>query len=622
MRQLKQLQSQLTTRGLLSHTDTIAAVIAFCSLAPAGDLNHARQLFDRVVFPNRFMYNTLIRGCSNSSNARMESFVLLRHMMAQGLSPNNFTFPFVLKSIAEKPAFDSLLQIHCMVIKTGFASQVVVMNALLHVYVFSGHVCLARKVFDEIPHRSIVSWNSMIDGYSRIGDCSNACSVFGFMKSSGLEPDEFTITSLLSLCAESNNLEKGRILHHYVVANRMDNDLIVGNALLDMYGKCGEPALAQMCFDRMPMKNVVTWTSLVRSHATNGSLSLARCFFDQMQEKSIVSWNAMMDCYIRNDRSHQALDLFERLQTSSISPDEVTLINALSACSQIGNFFEGKRIHDRIVQSIADPSLALLNSIIDMYAKCGHLEAAFHLFTSLNTKNVVSWNVMITALAAHGKAMEAVELFKTMECSDFFPDGITFVGLLSACSHGGLLEIGRHYFEAMEAIYNVPHEIEHFACVVDLFGRSGYIGRAVEFIQSMPMKPDVVIWGALLGACRIHGDVKIGMQVMSQALRSETYGSGLFVLMLHLFCETRRWDEVRKLRKLMNEGGLRKVEGKSLIDIGGEIHEFLVEDIRHESLSKIYLAVDQLTGHLMSLATVSSSLGTLLHMEEWEVLHS
>lgn len=537
-------------------------------------------------------------------------------MMAQGFSPNNFTFPFVLKAITEKPSLDVILLLHSLIIKTGFASQVFVMNALLHVYVVSSHIFLAHKVFNEIPHRSIVSWNSIIDGYSKIGDCASAFDMFGVMRSFGLEPDEFTITSLLSVCAQSRNLERGRVLHHYTVLNCINKDLIVGNALLDMYGKCGEVVLAQMLFNRMPVKNVVTWTSLVRAYAKNGFLDLARCCFDQMQEKSTVSWNAMMDCYISNNYFHQVLDLYERMQNLGIVPDEATLVNVLSACSQIGNFVIGKRTHDYIVQNIANPSLTLLNSTIDMYAKCGHLDIAFSLFSLIENKNLVSWNVMISASAIHGNAMDAVQFFKSMECHGFMPDGISFVGLLSACSHGGLLEVGQHYFDAMGVIYSVRHDIEHYACMVDLFGRRGYISRAIEFIRSMPMKPDVVIWGALLGACRIHGDVKTGQLVMRQLLGAEPYCSGLFVLMSNLFYETQRWEEVGKLRKLMNQGRGRKIEGKSFIEIGGEIHNFHVEDIKHKSSNKIYLLMDQLTGHLMSLASYTNSLGTLLQIEE------
>ncbi|XP_020695540.2 pentatricopeptide repeat-containing protein At2g22410, mitochondrial-like [Dendrobium catenatum] len=615
MKQLKQLQAQLTSHGLLSDTLTLSSLIAFCSLTPSGDLNYGRQLFDRVAFPNRFMYNTLIRGYSNS-DTKMESFVLLRRMMAQGLLPNNFTFPFVLKSIAEKSTLEDSFVLHSMIIKTGFASQVVVMNALLHVYVVSGHVCCAHKVFDEIPQKSIVSWNSMIDGYSQMGDYRSGFELFKVMRGLGLEADEFTLASLLSVCAQSRNLELGRGLHHFIVMNRVNKDLIVNNALVDLYGKCGELILAQACFDRMPVRNVVSWTSLFQGYAKNGLLDLARSLFEQMQERSIVSWNAMMDCYISSDQCQEALLLYERMKISGIVPDEVTLINVLSACSQIGNLVVGKITHEYIVQNFTNPSLILLNSIIDMYVKCGHLDVALSLFNMIEKKNVVSWNVMIGALAVHGNALDAIELFRRMTGYGFSPDGITFVGVLSACSHGGLLELGHHYFEAMDVVYNVRHEIEHYACMVDLFGRSGYIGRAIEFIIRMTMKPDVVIWGALLGACRIHGDLRTGLQVMKQLLELEVYSSGLFVLLSNLFCEMQRREDVMKVRKLMNEGGVKKVEGRSLIEVGGKIHEFLVEDFRHESSSNIYFLMDQLTDHIMSSVSFSSSLETLLLTEE------
>ncbi|XP_020589533.1 pentatricopeptide repeat-containing protein At2g22410, mitochondrial-like [Phalaenopsis equestris] len=615
MKQLKQLQAQLTSHGLLSdthtHTHTLSHLIS-CSLTPSGDLHHARQLFDRAVFPNRFMYNTLIRVYSYSDTG-MESVVfLLRQMMAQGFSPNNFTFPFVLKSVAKSQAFEVALLLQSMIIKTGFASQVVVMNALLHAFVVSEHVCYAHKVFDGIPQKSIISWNSMIGGYSREGDFRSAFELFGAMRNLGLEPDEFTVASLFSVCSQSINLKLGRALHHFIIMNCLEADLIVNNALIDMYGKCGEPDSAQMCFDMMPVRNAVSWTSLVRAYAKNGSLALARSCFDQMREKSAVSWNAMIDCYIRsNDEPHEALVLYEQMKLSGIVPNEVTLIHVLSACSKIGNLVVGKRIHDHIAQNITNPSLKLLNSLTDMYAKCGHLDIALTLFNMIENKNLVSWNVVISALAAHGVSLEAVELFRSMTSHGFLPDGITFVGLLSACSHGGLLELGLHYFEAMDAVYKVQCEVEHYACMVDLFGRRGFVGRALELIGRMPMKPDVVIWGALLGACRIHGDLRTGLKVMKQVLELEDYSSGLFVLLSNLFCELQRWEDVRRVRKMMCGGGVKKVEGRSLIEIGGDIHEFLVEDLRHERSCNIYFVVDQLTDHLMCLAPFSESLEPL-----------
>ncbi|KAG0497466.1 hypothetical protein HPP92_002157 [Vanilla planifolia] len=290
MSQLKQIHAQLAVHGLLSDTLTFSGLISFCSLNPNGDLHYARQLFDGFTAPNRFMYNTLIRAYSNSKETKETletTVILIRRMMAEGLPPNNFTFPFVLKTFAEALAFLEAVLVHSMIIKTGYGSQVFVMNALLHVYVVCGRIISAHKVFDEIPIKSIVSWNSMIDGYSRLCDCTRAFSLFGVMRRLGLEPDEFSLASLFSVCAQSGNVEMGRLLHSYLLMTCNDEDLVVGNALIDMYGKCGELQSAQTCFDRMLVRNAVSWTSLICAYAKNGLLEFARKCFDQMPERTI-----------------------------------------------------------------------------------------------------------------------------------------------------------------------------------------------------------------------------------------------------------------------------------------------------------------------------------------------
>nr|UPT49596.1 pentatricopeptide repeat protein AaPPR930 [Agave angustifolia] len=421
------------------------------------------------------------------------------------------------------------------------------------------------------------------------------------MRDLGLEPDGFTLASLLSVCPQMGKIELDRFPHQYMAVSGVDVDLILGSALVDMYGKCRELCIAQMCLDKMPARNVVSSTCLVCAYAKYGPVDLARSWFDRMLERSIVSWNAMISCYVRHGFYQQGIDLYAHMQNLRVPPDEATLVNVLSACSQTGNLIAGKKTHDYICENLVDPSITLLNSIVDMYSKCGHVDIALVNFNKMKKKNVVSWNVIIGALAMHGRGPDAVELFRCMVGEGFSPDGITFVGLLSACSHGGLLEFGRHYFEAMRRVYKIPHELEHYACMVDLLGRGGQLDEAVELIRSMPMKPDVVIWGALLGACRIHGNVVIGKQVMKHVLELEPYSGGLYVLLSNLFCETQRWEDVKQIRKLMKERGIRKGKATSLIEINGDVYEFMVEDMSHENSSRIYSLLDALTDHLMFL---------------------
>ncbi|XP_073000466.1 pentatricopeptide repeat-containing protein At2g22410, mitochondrial-like [Typha latifolia] len=615
MKQLKQLHAQLITNALIGETLTVAHLVAFCAVSGAGDLRYGVEVFERIAVPNRFMWNSLIRGYSNSKNPK-EAIFLLRKMMSQGLLPNQFTLPFVLKSCTSVFALEEAIVVHGIVFKLGFGSQIFVLNALLHAYSSCGSIELARKLFVEMHVRNVVSWNSMIGGYSQLGNCEEAFTLFRKMIDTGLLADEFTLVILLSACSQAGNLKLGRLMHHHIEMTAVKVDLIVGNALVDMYGKCGELFTAQTCFDRMDVKNVVSRTSMVCAYAKHGYIEDARRLFDQMAERNIVSWNAMISCYVQHGLCQEALDLYTHMQASKVVPDEITLIAVLSASSQNGNLVIGKKVHDYVNENIENSSVALVNSLVDMYAKCGPIEIALDLFSTIPNKSTVSWNVIIGALAMHGRALDAVEFFKCMVSDCFLPDEITFVGLLSACSHGGLVEAGQYYFESMSLVYRVPHEIEHYACMVDLFGRGGHLQRAVELISSMPMKPDIVIWGALLGACRIHGNVMIGNQVIKQLLELEPSHGGLHVLISNIYCETQRWEGMKMLRKLMRKSKIKKDTGTSSIEINEIIHEFVVEDMRHESSNNIYILLTQLTDHMMYVEQLSIPSVAFFDIEE------
>ncbi|KAF2295118.1 hypothetical protein GH714_031591 [Hevea brasiliensis] len=323
----------------------------------------------------------------------------------------------------------------------------------------------------------------------------------------------------------------------------------------------------------MPDKNVVSWTSMVSAYAKHGLVELARQNFDQMPVKNVISWNAMISCYVQGGQCREALDLFHEMNNLRVKPDEATLLSILSACSQI-----------------------------DMFAKCGTLKFALDVFNKMPNKNLVSWNAIIGALALHGCGPEAIKHFEKMQAEGIWPDEITFTGLLSACSHSGLVDTGRHYFDKMSSVYGIVHEIEHYACMVDLLGRGGLLDEAISLIRGMPMKPDIVIWGALLGACRIHGNVEMGKQILKQLLESEPYSSGVYVLVSNLYSEVGRWQDMKNIRKLMNYHEIIKCRAISSVEVEGYVYEFMVDDKRLEVSSNVFSILDQLTDHMKSIA--------------------
>ncbi|KAK3416101.1 hypothetical protein EUGRSUZ_H01933 [Eucalyptus grandis] len=532
---LKTIHAQIIFRGLAHEILLLGKLVSFCAVDGAGDLAYARYLFDKMREPNRFMYNSLIRGYSNSEDP-LEAVLLYRRMIGSGISPNEFTFPFVLKACAGESLYWVSVLVHGQAVKLGFGLQVCVQNALMTGYVSCGLVGDARKLFDGIADRTLIT---------------------------GVEVD-----------------------------------IIVSNSLLDMYAKCGDLHLAEAVFKKVPNKDVVSWTTMVNAYANQGSLTLAQQCFDQMPKKNVVSWNSLISSYVQFGRSKEALNLFRRMCDSRVIPDETTLIAVLSACSHIGDAATGEEIYIYISKSGIRPSITLYNALMTMFGKCGAVQIAVDIFKKMKLRNLVSWNVAIGALALHGCGAEAIKLFEDMEASRIFPNEITFTGLLSACSHSGLIEMGRYYFQRMSSAYGISPEIEHYACLIDLLGRGGFLEEALGLIGKMPMRPDIVIWGALLAACRTHHYGHIGKFILKQLLELLPHSSGLCVLLSNLYAEARRWDIARKIRKIMNESGIAKCRAVSFIEIDGNVYEFMVDDKRGEMSSSLYLVLDQLTDHL------------------------
>lgn len=599
MKELKRLHAQIILNGLSQQTVPQSKLISFYAVAKCGDIQYARLLFDKIPQPNCHMYNSLIRGYSNCEDTS-EAILLYKKMILSGILPNEFTFPFVLKACALKAAYRDGILIHATVVKLGYESQLFVQNGLINVYVGCREIFEARKVFGGMKEKSLISWNSMISGYSEKGCCQDAFFLFQIMKKRGIEPDDITFVKLLRVSSQARNLKFGRFLHLYIVINGLCVDIHVQNALLDMYGKGGDIYGAQTVFDQMVDRTVVSWTSLLNAYAKHGFLELAKTIFEQIPEKNVVSWNAMISSFLQEGCWQDALDLFFQMSNSGVKPDEVTLVSALSACSQLGNVVLGQKIHKCVSSYSVKYTVTVYNALIDMYSKCGSIEKAFDIFLEMPEKNIVSWNIMIGAFALVGDGHKAIQLFEEMQAGGMRPDQITFTGLLSACCHSGLIDIGQHYFEKMGKSYRLPYEIEHYACMVDILGRGGQLDAAVKLIGGMSMKPDAIIWGALLGACRIHRNISCAKQILKQLLELDMYTGGLYVLMSNIFCEAQRWEEMKKMRKLMTDHGIKKQNAVSSIEVSGCIHEFMVDEKRHEASNVIYALLDQLMDHLKS----------------------
>ncbi|KAL0430342.1 UNVERIFIED_CONTAM: Pentatricopeptide repeat-containing protein, mitochondrial [Sesamum radiatum] len=616
MKCMRGLHAQIILRGLTHDTISLSKLISFCALSSSGNLDYAYYLFEKIPHPNRHMYNTLIRASSSIENSDKAIF-LYKNMVSSGIFANEFTFPFILKACALQKAYLEGVAVHLHAVKLGFSeSHICVQNGLINFYVGCGKIACAGKVFGFMEFRSLVSWNSMITGYAKMGWWKEAFLLFSSMREGGVEPDGHTFVSLLSVCSRICDVELGRSVHWYIEINGVTVDVFLQNALLDMYAKCGHLQMAEGVFMRMVEKNVVSWTSMVSAYAKHGFVELAERTFNRMPVKNVVSWNSMISCYLQNGYYKESLKLFYRMCGSCMIPDETTIVSVLSACSQLGDLVTGKKLHDYLCDNSVQPTVTLCNSLIDMYAKCGSAEKALDVFLNMPEKNIVSWNTVMNALALHGYGYRAIELFQEMEAGGIRPDAVTFSALLSACCHCGLVEIGRHFFSKMAHMYNIPYDAEHYACMIDILGRGGLLKEALELVGKMEMKPDIVIWGTLLGACRTHRNVSIAKLVLKQLLELEPNAGGLYVLLSNIFCEAQQWDEMKKMRKLMKDHGVRKSDAVSSIEVSGHISDFMVDDDKHEFSNLIYTTLNQMKDHLKSESDVYGPRGEFLDAAE------
>ncbi|XP_059431102.1 pentatricopeptide repeat-containing protein At2g22410, mitochondrial-like [Corylus avellana] len=588
MLQLKQIQAHMTVTALITHTFPVSRVLAFCALADTGDIDYARVLFSQIENPNTYIWNTMIRGYCKAKVPTM-GFLFFRRMVRERVQMDRRSFVFALKACEQFCTVLDGESVHCCIWKMGFDSDLVVRNGLVHFYATRRCLKLARKMFDETSLKDVVTWTSMIDGYTVHNCTDEALQLFNLMLLSDVEPNEVTMIAVLSACSLKGDLSMGKSIHEYIQKKNLNSSLNLQNAMLDMYVKCGSLVAAREIFDNMINRDVFSWTSMVNGYAKFGKLDLARKFFDDMPERNVISWSAMIAGYSQNNQPKEALKLFLDMVEAGLVAIENTLVCVLSACSQLGSLDLGQWIHHYYInQKRIQLSLILANAFIDMYAKCGRIDAAAMIFNEMLERDLVSWNSMIVGYASHGHATKALSLFEKMISLRFTPDEITFVGLLSACSHGGLVSEGREYFESMERNFGIEPKVEHYACMIDLFGRVGLLEEAYELIAKMPMKASIAAWGALLNACRMHGNVEMAKLSAFKLLELDPEDSGIYSLLANICAHERRWGDVKMIRSMMRERGVKKTPGRSLIEIEGDFCEFLVADKSHPQSEEIY----------------------------------
>lgn len=533
------------------------------------DFNYASILFHQISRPNEYAFNVMIRGLTTAWQKYSHALKFYYQMKCLGLKPDNFTYPFVFISCANLLALNHGVSAHSSVFKIGLDEDDHVSHSLITMYARCDKLGSARKVFDEIRERDLVSWNSMISGYSKMGYAKEAVELFGRMMEEEFLPNEMTLVSILGSSGDLGDLVLGRWVEGFVVENKMELNFYMGSALIDMYGKCGD-------------------------------LVSARKVFDGMVKKDVVTWNAMITGYAQNGLSNEAIMLFNGMKDTGVNPDKITLIGVLSACASIGALDLGKWVDKYASQRGLQHDIFVATALIDMYAKCGSIDDALKVFEDMPVTNEVSWNAMISALAFNGQAHEALLLFERMskEGGAARPNDVTLIGVLSACVHAGLVDEGRRLFDLMSSSFGLIPKIEHYSCMVDLYARAGHLSEAWDFVERMPEKVDEIVVGALLGACQKQKNTDISQRVMQLLLEIEPSNSGNFVISSKIFANLRMWDDSAKMRALMREKGVSKTPGCSWIGIDDQIHEFHAGDDLHSHSAEIcqlfYLLNDEM----------------------------
>ncbi|XP_008802431.3 pentatricopeptide repeat-containing protein At3g29230-like [Phoenix dactylifera] len=552
---LKQLLTQIIQSHASNYASSLAALLSFSATSPHGDLRFASLLFTHLPNPNSFAYNCMMQGLVD---ARLpdQAFLLYLRMNRESLAPDNFTFPFVLKACSLLSAVSTGKAIHARILQLGFSFDPYIQSGLVRMYSEFDEVGTARHLFDGIPERDVVLWNSMIGGYVKGG-----------------------------------NLDSARELFEEMPAKNVGTY----NALIGGHVKFGCMDDASRLFEEMPERDVVSWNTMVGAHARASSVAVARELFDRAPQKNVATWSAIISGFAQSSRFVDALDMFKDMLVKGPRPDQSILVSVLSCCAHLGALEQGIWIHGYIDRQGIEVDDLLGSSLIDMYSKCGMLQGAISVFDKLQKREVCSWTSMIHGLAIYGHAHQALEAFEEMERFKIIPNAVTFIAILSACSHAGMVAKGREIFHRMHQVYGIIPTIEHYTCMVDLLSRGNHIEEARDLIKSMPMKPDVFMWGALLGGLRIHGQHGLiyEQELGREIVKLEPRDSGAYMLVSNIYASIDQWDDAVRTRRMMERFGIKKNPGCSLIEVDGEVHEFLASERSNTKSEQVYEMLDQ-----------------------------
>ncbi|XP_074316456.1 pentatricopeptide repeat-containing protein At4g16835, mitochondrial [Silene latifolia] len=491
-------------------------------------------------------------------------------------------------------------------------STIISCNRMITEHIRANDIQSAVKVFSMMPVKSIITWNSMLAGYSkRRGTLREARQLFDEIP----QPDIFTFNTMLSCYMRNSDVSGANLFFEWMpvkdiaswntmVTGFVENGLmeearkvfsvmpwrneVSWNAMVSGYVECGDLEMAERLFKLDPFKSVVAQTALITGYMRVGNVVVAERMFDDVPVRNVVSWNAMIAGYVENSRAGDAVKLFKKMIDCGMKPSPLTLTSVLLGCSNLSALILGKQIHQFVYKSPLYSDTTVGTSLLSMYCKCGVLDDAWKLFLEIPRKDLVSWNSMISGYAAYGCSERALALFDQMRTEGMKPNWITFIEVLSACNHVGLVDLGIQYFESMEKEYGIKPKSQHYSCMVDLLGRAGKLQEATDLVKKIPFKPHPAIFGSLLGASRIHKNIELAEFAANNLLSIDPTNAAAYVQLANVYAVKNQWDNVSRVWYSMKSNKVVKTPGYSWIEIKGVVHEFRSSERLHPELPSIH----------------------------------
>lgn len=636
----------------LEHHDAVGNYVV-PMFVECGSVPDAQRVFDRLINRNEHSWTSLIFGYTQHGDLQ-HAFTLHHQMIEEKVHPSNHTYVSLLKACSQLRDLNKGQAIHATVALRGSEQDLFVGSTLISMYLECGSLMEAQEIFDKLPSRDVVTWNALMSGYAEHGLGQEAIACFEKMLSESVFPSASTLTCILKACGSVEAVDIGRSIHLGIASELLKRDVSVGNALVDMYAKCGSLAEAQKVFEKLPVRDVVSWTSLIAGYAEHGDGNEALECFDRMhyenvspnaftfvctlkaccivgdmekgQEihieitqrgsegdihvgntlidmyskhglvleaqkvsdklpvRDIVSWTTLITGYTELGCGEEVLDCLEQMQCECISPDAIMFACALKACSSAGAIDKCRNVHISIVSAGFDVVSFVGNSIISTYARFGLLSEAQAIFDMLPTRDAVAWSAMINGCGMNHNGRMAIQCFEDMQQQNVKPDDVTFTCLLTACSHAGLVYQGQEYFRLEREMYGLVPTEEHFACMVDLLSRSGHLYEAEAFLTQL-CSPSQEMWGSLFTSCKTYGELDLGRRCFEELVRMKPEVAAWYAIMADMYTDAGRFDDAYEIELMRKHAGAKKKPACASIEVSNEVHKFIVGENQSDEIS-------------------------------------